>query len=404
MQATTSRGGTRQATIQRQVLLQGRRNNQCWFSPTIVAIPSSGGLRVVVTVHQLSGNDYGPLHTIVSGDMGRSWCSPFQSQNLFKIPLEDDVFESVHSFGMMHHRKTGRTFGYGGTVFTRDRNINPLFKTEWFVREYAMKLSGAFAWWDDARGDFEPWKKFDAPQIRTSEKYAHVFGMDQCCERADGSILMPMTEARADRSCGVGTMIVELGSGSPVVTKVGGVFGEKFAEPSIVEFDGRYLMTIRSEARDGRMYRAASRDGLQWTDLAAWSWDDGSPVETANTQQHWMRLGGALYLVYTRKSELNNGVFRFRAPLYMAQVDPNRMQLIRSTEQIVFEEKGARMGNFSICSISENEAWIVTGEWLQQMVAGYGPERVGFVDCGDDPSPYNRLIYRGDLLLAKIRV
>lgn len=375
-------------------------------------------MQIVINVHQLTGNDHGPMHTIVSNDMGRRWCPPFESQNQLKIPLEDDIFESVHTPGLMHLRKSGRTLAFSGTVFTRDRNINPLFKTEWFVTERAMQTGGTFAWWDRDQGDFTPSRKFDVPQLRKAPSPTLlrstgggregscplIFGLNQCCELADGSILMPLGEYRPDKTASVGTMLLGIDGESLVVRRVGTMIGDKFYEPSIVAFEGRYFMTIRSERRDGRMYRAVSRDGLEWTDLEAWCWDDGSPVETANTQQHWMTLGGSLYLVYTRKSELNNGVFRFRAPLYMAQVDPAGPRLIRGSEQIVFPEKGARMGNFSICSISENEAWIVTGEWLQQMVPGYRPDQVGYVDSGDDPSPYNRLVYRGDLLLAKVSV
>jgi hypothetical protein len=360
-------------------------------------------MQVVINVHQLSGNDYGPIHTIVSTDLGQTWCPPFESQNLYKIPLAEDVFESVHSFGMMHMRNSRRAFGFGGTVFTRDRNINPIFKTEWFVREKAMDNAGALAMWDAQRRDFKPWKKFDVPQIRAHGNCPLMFGLNQCCELIDGSILMPVGEYVGNRDASVGTMVATIEGESLGVERVGTMFGDQFFEPSIVQFDGRYFMTIRSERRDSRMYRAVSRDGLEWTDLDAWSWDDGSPVETANTQQHWMQLGESLYLVYTRKSELNNGVYRHRAPLFMAKVDPATLHLRRSTEQIVFPEKGARMGNFSTCRISDDESWIVTGEWLQQMVPGYRPEQVGFIDSGDDPSPYNRLVYRGDLLLARVR-
>ncbi|MCC7349817.1 MAG: exo-alpha-sialidase [Phycisphaerales bacterium] len=391
-------------TIQRQVVLNGRRNNQCWFSPATAAVPTASGMQIVINVHQLTGNDCGPMHTIVSRDMGRSWCPPFESQNQLKIPLEDDIFESVHTPGLMHLRKSGRTLAFSSTVFTRDRNINPLFKTEWFVSEKAAQIAGAFAWWDPNQGDFTPSRKFDVPQIRARGNSPLIFGLNQCCELADGSILMPLGEYRPDKTASVGTMRLSIDGDELTIDHVGPMIGDKFYEPSIVEYGGRYYMTIRSERRDGRMYRAVSRDGLEWTNLDVWSWDDGSPVQTANTQQHWMKLGDALYLVYTRKSELNNGVYRFRAPLFMARVDPAGPCLIRESEQIVFEEKGARMGNFSICRISENESWIVTGEWLQQMIPGYRPDQVGFTDSGDDPSPYNRLVYRGDLLLARIRI
>lgn len=394
-------------TIERQVVLNGRRNNQCWFSPSIAAIPTQAGMQVVINAHQLTGNDCGPMHTIVSEDMGQSWSPPFESQAFHKIPMEDDVFETVHTIGLLHHRKSGRTFTFGGTHFIRDNTLNtrdPRFKNEWFLLDKDMESANAVAFWDQRKRDYTPWRRLEVPQFRQAGQCPWFFGLNQCCEMADGSILMPLSAGRADKTASVTTIKLQIDGDQVKVTQAGSQIGHKLYEPSIVEFEDRFHLTIRSEQRDGRMYHSTSTDGLTWSEPIAWQWDDGMPVETANTQQHWMKLGGVLYLVYTRKSELNNGVFRYRAPLYMAQVRvTDRPRLVRESEQIVFPEKGARMGNFSVCSISEEESWIVTGEWLQQWIEGYRPDQFAWVDSGDDPHRYNRLIYRGDLLLAKVR-
>ena len=137
---------------------------------------------------------------------------------------------------------------------------------------------------------------------------------------------MPFIHSGAKESWKVGTLkmkfdgsnLTVLGSG----TTVG--FDQKRGadEPSIIQLDGRFFMTIRSEYNDRKMYHAESPDGLNWGKFEPWCWDDGSVVETRNTQQHWLRHKNDLYLVYTRTSELNHGVFRCRAPLFMAKVDP----------------------------------------------------------------------------------
>jgi len=73
----------------------------------------------------------------------------------------------------------------------------------------------------------------------------------------------------------------------------------------------------------------------------------------------------ALFLVYTRRGANNDHVFRHRAPLFIGQVDPERLRVIRATERIAIPERGARLGNFGITEVSKNETWIVTCEWMQ---------------------------------------
>jgi hypothetical protein len=61
------------------------------------------------------------------------------------------------------------------------------------------------------------------------------------------------------------------------------------------------------------------------------------------------------------------------------------------------------MGNFCTLHVSANEAWVVTGEWLQRLVPDYAPGMPFFVDAARGDSPYNRMQYIGDLLLARLR-
>ena len=56
-------------------------------------------------------------------------------------------------------------------------------------------------------------------------------------------------------------------------------------------------------------------------------------MDTEQTQQHWLKQGDSLFLVYTRRSELSRGVFRSRAPLWIARIDPDTLRLIRETER-----------------------------------------------------------------------
>ena len=57
-------------------------------------------------------------------------------------------------------------------------------------------------------------------------------------------------------------------------------------------------------------------------------------------------------LTYEEKIANNDHVFRHRAPLVMAQVNPDRMCVLREAERIVIPERGAWLGNFGITEVS----------------------------------------------------
>ena len=133
-------------------------------------------------------------------------------------------------------------------------------------------------------------------------------------------------------------------------------------EPSLTRFGDRYFLTLRND-RHG--YVTRGRDGLSWEPYREWQFDDGQPLGNYNTQQHWVTHSDALFLVYTRRGANNDHVFRHRAPLFMAQVDPDKLQVIRKTEQILVPERGARLGNFGVTQVSPKETWVTVSEWMQ---------------------------------------
>ena len=107
-------------------------------------------------------------------------------------------------------------------------------------------------------------------------------------------------------------------------------------------------------------------------------------MPTRNTQQHWDTIGRKLYLVYTRKGANNDHVFRQRAPLFFAEVNPEKLHVLRATERILVPENGATLGNSGVCRISDHESWVTVAE--------------GRVFDGPRAGENNRVI------LAKIRV
>ena len=95
-----------------------------------------------------------------------------------------------------------------------------------------------------------------------------------------------------------------------------------------------------------------------------WTWDDGTELATGDTQQHWLKLKDKLFLVYTRVTPDNSHVFRHRAPLFMAEVDPKRLCLIRNPEVVLVRERGARLGNFQVTQLPD-KAIVTVSEWMQ---------------------------------------
>ena len=78
---------------------------------------------------------------------------------------------------------------------------------------------------------------------------------------------------------------------------------------------------------------------------------------------------------------------RHRAPLFIAQVDTEKLCVIRDTEQILVPNRGARLGNSGITKISETESWVTVTEWMQT----HGPEYWDVSQCekyGSDNSVY----------------
>lgn len=144
------------------------------------------------------------------------------------------------------------------------------------------------------------------------------------------------------------------------------------SEPSLTRFDDTYFMTIRHELRG---YVTRSRDGLHFEPIRPWTFDDGSDLGNYNTQQHWVTHSDGLFLVYTRRGLNNDHVSRHRAPLLMAQVDPEKLVVMRETERELVPNRGARLGNFGVTNISPDETWVTVAEWMQPRgVEKYGSD------------------------------
>ena len=66
--------------------------------------------------------------------------------------------------------------------------------------------------------------------------------------------------------------------------------GRGLYEPSMIQFSGESFLTLRA---DDTAYVTKGRDGIHYQPIREWSFDDGTRLGSYNTQQHWVRVGGA---------------------------------------------------------------------------------------------------------------
>ena len=203
-------------------------------------------------------------------------------------------------------------------------------------------------------------------------------GCTQRCDLPGGDILLPIYFKQPEEKLSSTTVVrcrfdgetlsyVEHGSELSIDVPRG------LGEPSLARFGGRFFLTIRN---DQCGYVTSGPDGLHFDPPRKWTFDDGEELGSYNTQQHWVAHREGLFLVYTRRGANNDHVFRHRAPLFIAQVDPQRLCVVRATERVLVPERGARLGNFGVTPVSPSETWVTAAEWMQT----WGPNHVLPVD------------------------
>jgi hypothetical protein len=223
----------------------------------------------------------------------------------------------------------------------------------------------AYAVFDPAKRKWSPWKTIAMPQEGGQFNFSRS-ACAQWLELEDGTVLLPFyfgPDAKQPHSVTVarfrfdGRELRYLGHGSE--HRLSDVRG--LVEPSIVKFGSRYYLTIRNDLRG---YVTSSADGLQYDPIRPWTFDDGSELGNYNTQQHWLSHSDGLFLAYTRRGANNDHIMRHRAPLFLAQVDPETLRVMRGTEKILMPERGATFGNFGAAAMTAGESWVTDSEGL----------------------------------------
>ena len=357
--------------IERAVMTRGYDGTKCWVHARAGVIPASDSEMpptVVVTSQPLmiTGSDvFYALNSSMSHDIGKTW-SPLVPQNEFeRWKIDDRTEETVCDFTPTWHQASGTLLGTGQTVRYFDNK----------VMEVRPRFT-AYSVYDETANTWGKPKTLKMPDdVRFQNCGA---GSVQRFDLPGGDILLPVyfKDPKSARysvtvcQCQFdGSELTYVKHGSELT--VNGKRG--LYEPSLTKFGDRIYLTLRN---DDHGYVATSEDGLNYDTPRRWTFDDGSDLGNYNTQQHWVTHPRGLFLVYTRRGANNDHVFRHRAPLFIAQVDPEKLDVIRSTEQVLVHERGARLGNFGVVNVTPEETWVVVTEWMQT----WGPNVVIPVD------------------------
>lgn len=364
--------------LQLDTIHRGYDGKTCWVHPRAGAIPGQTPT-VVLTMQQLllTGSDvFYAINEMRTDDLGKKWSPPKEhGQTLGRREEADGVVVAVCDFTPKWHAKSGKLLGIGQTV--RYRN-NKLIANRDRETAYAVYDAPSRTW--------SPWTTLAMPDAVKFQSAGA--GSVQRLDLSDGDVLLPIYFKNKEQKTYRTTVLRCSFDGQKLVYKEHGSemtvdIGRGLYEPSITRFNDRYFLTLRN---DSAGYVASSADGLTYDEPRKWLWDDGVVLGNYNTQQHWVTHASGLFLVYTRKGANNDHVFRHRAPLFMAQVDPQTLRVIRATERALVPELGARLGNFAVADVNENETWVTVAEWMQKA----GPQVVIPVDNerGADNSVY----------------
>lgn len=372
-------------TVQLDVVRSGYDGVHCWVHPRAGTVPRVGGPpAVVLTLQQLwlQGSDvFGPLHELRTDDLGRTWRGPLEhAVTLGRRSEPGDVSVGACDFWPAWHAASGKLLGIGHTVRYRDNAV---------IRERPRET--CFSVYDPEAATWTAWQALAMPA--EARFFNAGAGCAQRVDLPDGDILLPLYfKGPKESDYRVAVARCAFDGRTLSVRSVGRELawqgGRGFTEPSLARVGNRYFLTLRN---DDAGYVATSDDGLNFDVPRRWTWDDGSDLGTYNTQAHWVTHGAALFLVYTRRGAGNDHVFRHRAPLFMAQVDPVRLVVQKATERILVPERGARLGNFGVTPVSAEEVWVTVAEWMQ----GPAPRRV---IPPDNPWGANNRVY-----VARIR-
>jgi hypothetical protein len=351
-------------SLQLEILpaISGRSTDWDWWQARTAFVPVSGEKPLWVTTMSETGREgthnFHDIYQVISRDGGKTWTEPAIIPSLKRARHADGFDVAPGDLWPTWHANSGKVIATGKT-----------FNFEGGKREIRVREKVSYAVMDPTGGEWKSMKFLAMPDKDHSGKTisAANAGNTQRVDLPDGDILLPVRYQRHPESYNYTSVVVRCGFDGETLTykKHGSELNipqdRGLYEPSLTEFGGRFFLTLRA---DHSAFVTSGTDGIHFDPIQEWKFDDGEPLGNYNTQQHWVTVGGGLFLIYTRKGADNDHVFRHRAPLFIGQVNPKTLRVMRATERVVLPENHATLGNSGVCRISDKESWITCGEGL----------------------------------------
>lgn len=369
--------------IQLDTVLKHDDGKSLWFHPRVAALasfdPSTGdeptgdGTQqpaVVMTLqkHLGASDHYSGLSIMQTDNLGATWSKPTAPPELAwtQAPRGIERGKGADKDGRVNiavadvtpgwHPLTGKLIAVGAQV-----RYSPEGKQ---LDDQSRSHQTAYAVYDPQANAWTRWQRLPMP-----EDAQFNFARSACAQfvvEPDGTLLLPFYIASSEGAPYASTVVRCSFDGQNIIyLEHGDVLELDVArglyEPSLVHFQHRYFMTLRNDLKG---YVTVSDDGLHYRPVKPWLFDDGQELGSYNTQQHWLTHGNSLLLVYTRRGADNDHIMRHRAPLFIAQVDANRLQVVKSTERVLVPERGATLGNFGAAPINQQQSWVTVSEGI----------------------------------------
>ncbi|MDP4241053.1 MAG: sialidase family protein [Bacteroidota bacterium] len=349
--------------VQPEVAHRELNKNFCWFHPRVAAIPGYGqnnGPAVIMTIQKdlVVSDFYSGMYFMRSDNLGKTWTDPVEIPELKWQYEADGTTISVADVTPGWHQKSGKLIAIGIKVRYSKEGKQLLDKPR--------SHDAAYSVFDPKTEKWTPWKMIANTPDADSKFFLLNPGCVQWLVKSDGTILLPVYFAgpHSERSsvtvleCSFdGNTLSYLRHGDELMVNEGRGLGE----PSLAFYNHKYYLTLRN---DFRAYVTTSNDGLHWLPIKEWTFDDGQELGSYNTQAHWLSHSNGLFLTYTRRGANNDHIARNRAPLFIAEVDPAKLQVIRSTEKVLIPERGVMLGNFGAAPINQKESWVTDAEFI----------------------------------------
>lgn len=335
-----------------------------FFHPAVCR--TKDGLLMTLQTFDGAGDTYGPVQCCLSTDQGQSWSAIENVEPLRTTVLPSGIREGIADVRPFYHLHTESVIAIGCNTFYGEKKQvleDANFDKDKYRQYPVYAIRDAAGSWSERKRLFHPF---------FAEKKNWRVASAQLEILADGDVIIPiyMVDEGVMHGCSVCTVRCTFDGSDLKIIEVGSQVkgNERYAivEPSVVKFGDKFYLTLRAHdakagyihlATDGCGFWAESDDGLNWSELKTWMRDDGSRLVTSTTQQHWMKLGEKIFLVYTREDESNADVMRWRAPLFAVEFDVENKCLIKRTEEIVLplmrkDGIASVYGNFHVSSIS----------------------------------------------------